>query len=160
MSAIAERLHAVAHRAAMAGRDLDDSWPSPLETTLAATTLLKHGQAYREDAERAINRALRWWQDEMSSETSGDAAALALLARACHETQRTNTGLTAAAVAAVEKLTHQPMQSLPVLHLFLAAWGLSELVPDRHSSFWTRLNDQVARASKLGVDQPLATLTL
>ena len=82
----AERLHAVAHQAANSVRSIEDWWENSLTTGLAAVTRSPTSSAYRNEAEGAVSRLLRWWQDEHPRRISRDVAALALAARAAAAT--------------------------------------------------------------------------
>ena len=158
--AAAERLHVLAHRAAVSGRNLDDWWDSPIETGLAAVALARHSRAYRSEAEHVLERLLRWWRDESPRRVSGDAVALALTARAAAELQRADPALTAAAVAAVADLAERDRSFVPELHLALAAWALSSLVSERDAAPWPALVARLDRPRLAGVDEPLRRFAL
>jgi hypothetical protein len=153
--AAAERLHVLAHRAARAARDENEWWGTPLDTALAAVTLARHSRAHRDVAEAALERMLRWWQDEHPRRISADVTALALTSRAAHELQRGDPALTRAAVIAVEDLASRDRAIVPELHLVIAAWALATIVPDRADAPWPALRSRFDRPQVAGVDEPL-----
>lgn len=153
--AAAERLHVLAHRAAIDGQDVDDWWGSPIDTALAAVTFARHTNAHRDRAEAALARLLRWWRDGSPRRVSGDVVALALTARAAAELQRAEPELTEAAVEAVADLAGRDSSIVPELHLALAAWALSSLVPERGRAPWPALRGRLDRPRLGGVDEPL-----
>lgn len=154
--AAAERLHVVAHRAAASARNVEDWWGSPLETALAAVAMTRHSRAYRDDAERTLERLLRWWRDEQPRRISADVAALALTARAAADLQRAEPDLLAAVVDAVEDLATRESVAVPELHLALCVWALDDLVVDREQRPWPTLRRRVSAPRRGGVDEPLA----
>lgn len=159
--AAAERLHLLAHRAAVDGQDVDDDWwGSPIDTALAAVTFARHTNAHRARAEAALERLLRWWQDGSARRVSGDVVALALAARAAAELQRAEPKLTQAAAEAVEDLAGRDRSIVPELHLALAVWAISSLVPERDQAPWPALRTRLAGPRLGGVDEPLRRFAL
>lgn len=154
--AAAERIHVLAHRAAASARNVEDWWGSPLETALAAVAMARHSSAYREDAQRTLDRLLRWWRGEQPRRISADVAAIALAARAAADLQRGDPKLVAAAVDAVEDLATRDRVAVPELHLALCAWALDELIVDRGERPWPRLRERIGGSHRGGVDDPLA----
>ena len=151
----AERVHLIAHRAVLAARGVDDWWDSPLETALAAVDLARHAHAYSSDTERAFDGILRWWKEGSPRRTSGDVAALALLARASVELQRQESGLLSAAIEAITDLASRSATVSPMLHLTMCAWALDPLVPDRAAAPWPALRARFGSAVEIGVNIPL-----
>ena len=159
--AAAERLHLLAHRAAVDGQHVDDDWwGSPIDTALAAATFARHTNAHRARAEAALERLLRWWQDGSARRVSGDVVALALTARAAAELQRAEPELTQGAVEAVEDLAGRDRAIVPELHLALAAWALSSLVPERDRAPWPAVRERLEGPRLGGVDEPLRRFAL
>lgn len=154
--AAADRLHVLAHNAATAGRNVDDWWGSPVDTALAAVALARHSRAYRDDAERTLERLLRWVRDEQPRRISADVTALALTARAAADLQRSDPTLTNAAADAVADLATRDRATVPELHLALCIWALDDLVPDRGDRPWPTLQARGERPRLGGVDEPLA----
>lgn len=154
--AAADRLHVLAHNAATSARNVEDWWGSPVDTALAAVALARHSRAYREDAERTLERLLRWVRDEEPRRISADVAALALTARAAADLQRSDPTLVSAAVEAVDDLATRDRATVPELHLALCVWALDELVSDRDKRPWPTLRARAAPSRLGGVDEPLA----
>ena len=75
--------------------------------------MARHSRAYRDDAERALERMLRWARDEHPRRISADVTALALTARAAADLQRTEPALVALAVNAVEDLATRDRATVP-----------------------------------------------
>lgn len=157
--AAADRLHAIAHRAVLAARDVNDSWDTPLETALAAVDLARHTHAHLNDAEHALSRIRRWWLEGEPRRTSGDAAALALAARASAELQQQDTSLLSAAVQSVDDLARRDPSVSPELHLALSAWALDPLVTDRDSAPWPAMRARLEHATEIGANEPLRRYT-
>jgi hypothetical protein len=153
--AAVDRLHVLAHRAAASARNVEDWWGSPLDTALAAVALARHAHVYRDDAERTLERLLRWWHDEEPRRISADVAALALAARAAVELQRGEPALTAEAAAAVADLAARDRAMVPELHLALCVWALDGLVADRDQQPWPALCGRATRPRLGGVEEPL-----
>jgi hypothetical protein len=151
-----DRLHLLAHNAATFARNVEDWWGSPIDTSLAAVALARHSRAYRDDAERTLERLLRWARDERPRRISADVTALALTARAAADLQRSDPSLIAAAAAAVDDLATRDRATVPELHLALCAWALDDLVSDRDQRPWPTLRSRSARTRLGGVDEPLA----
>lgn len=158
--AATDRLHILAHRAGVRARDLEDWWGSPIETALAAVALARHSGAYRSEADRVLQRLLRWWRDERPRRISSDVVALAFAALAAAELRRADSRLTAAAVEALDDLSKRDRSIVPEMHLALAAWALSSLVPDRSGAPWPALRDRLARRELTGVDEAVRCLAL
>ena len=153
--AAADRVHAIAHRAVLAARDVDDWWDTPLETALATVNFVRHTQAHLADAERALSRIRRWWQEGEPRRTSGDATALALAARASAELQRQETTLLSAAAESVDDVARRDPSIVPELHLALSAWALDPLIPDRDSAPWPAIRARLEHASEVRANEPL-----
>jgi hypothetical protein len=155
----AERLHAVAHQAANSVRSIEDWWDNSLTTGLAAVTRARHSSAYRDEAEGAVSRLLRWWQDEHPRRISRDVTALALAARAAADLQQQEPRLVEDAAEAVDDLARRDSSSVPMLHLALCAWALYELVPDRDQKPWPELRKRLQEHRFGGVEAPLRQYT-
>ncbi len=151
----ADRLHTLAHRAANRVRTIEDWWENPLTTSLAAVTRARHSSAYRDEAEGAVSRLLRWWRDEAQRPISRDVAALALTARAAADLQRREAALVREAAQAVDALAQRDPSIVPVLHLALSAWALDALVTDRNEQPWPELRKRMGERSSTGVEEPL-----
>lgn len=151
----ADRLHTLAHRAANRVRTIEDWWETPLTTSLAAVTRARHSSAYRDEAERAVSRLLRWWRDEVRRPISRDVVALALTARGAADLQRREPELVHAAAEAVEGLAQRDPTIVPTLHLALSAWALDTLVPDRNDQPWPELRKRLGERGSGGVEEPL-----
>lgn len=151
----ADRVHAIAHRAMLAARGVDDWWDTPLETALAAIDLARHTHAHLSEAERALDGLVRWWKEGGPRRTSSDATALALAARASAELQRQESGLLLAAAQAVDDLANRDAVVVPMLHLALCAWALDPLVTDRHASPWPALRARLNHATEMRANIPL-----
>jgi hypothetical protein len=158
-SSPAASLHLIAHRAAAAPRNVEDWWGSPFETALAAVAATRHSSAYRADAERTVERLLRWWQRENPRPISADVVALCLTARACAELQHSETTLVAEAAGALGHVAGRDPQIVPLLHVALGAWALDRLVPSRDQAPWPALRTRLERPAHGGVDEPLHALT-
>jgi hypothetical protein len=154
--AAADRLHLLAHNAATTARNVEDWWGSPVDTALAAVALARHSRAYRDDAERTLERLLRWVRDEQPRRISADITALALTARAAADLQRSDPSLIAAAADAVDDLATSDRATVPELHLALCAWALDDLVADREQRPWATFRKRSTRARFGGLDEPLA----
>jgi len=151
-----DHLHVMVHRAVLASRGFEDSWASPIETSLAAIAFARHSPAYRADAVRALERTLRWWRDESPRPISAEVAALTLTARAASDLQRADPKLTEAAASAVDELLARNGVQIPDLHVALCVWALDGLVDDRDQAPWPRVRE-LSRAARSGVNQPLGT---
>ena len=151
----AERLHVVAHQAANSVRSIEDWWDNSLTTGLAAVTRSRHSSAYRDEAEGAVSRLLRWWQDERPRRISRDVTALALAARAAADLQQREPRLVEDAADAVNELARRDPSTVPMLHIALCAWALDELVPDRDEKPWPELRKRLQERRFGGVDEPL-----
>jgi hypothetical protein len=151
----AERLHVVAHQAANSVRSIEDWWDNSLTTGLAAVTRARHSSAYRDEAEGAVSRLLRWWQDERPRRISRDVAALALAARASADLQKREARLIVDAAEAVDDLARRDPSTVPMLHLALCAWALDGLVPDRDEKPWPELLKRLEERRFGGVEEPL-----
>lgn len=110
----ADLLHALAHRAANDARDVDDWWGNSLNTALAAVTRARHSSGYQGDAERALDRLLRWWKDEKPRRISRDVTAMALGARAAADLQRSDPHLVVEAAQAVDDLARRDPTAAPI----------------------------------------------
>lgn len=155
MSASAESLHVHAHRAAARVRDVDDWWGSPLDTALAAVAATRHPAAYREVAERSIDRLLRWWREGQVRPVSADAAALALTARAAANLARCTPQLLADAAAAADRIATRDASVVPDLHVTLAAWALDDLQRGRDAIPWPAIRQRLSQRHAFGVDAAL-----
>jgi hypothetical protein len=151
----AERLHAVAHQAANSVRTIEDWWENPLTTGLAAVTRARHSSAYRDEAEGAVSRLLRWWRDENPRRISRDVTAMALAARAAADLQQREPRLVQEAAQAVDDLAQRDPSIVPMLHLALSAWALDALVPDRDEKPWPELRKRLQERRFGGVEEPL-----
>jgi hypothetical protein len=151
----AERLHAVAHQAANSVRSIEDWWDNSLTTGLAAVTRARHSRAYRDEAEGAVSRLLRWWQDEHPRRISRDVTALALAARAAADLQQRDPRLVEDAAEAVDDLARRDPSTVPMLHVALCVWALDELVPDRDQKPWPELRKRLEERRFGGVEEPL-----
>jgi hypothetical protein len=153
--ASAEHLHVLAHRAALAARDYDDWWDSPLETALAAANLVRHTHAHWPDAERALARLLRWWREEGPRRTSADAAALALAAWTAGQLERPEPDLVSDAITAVAGIAERDLPMVPLLHVVMCVWAMDSLVVDRNESPWPSLRARIDRLSHPSLNEPL-----
>lgn len=155
MSAPAESLHVHAHRAAARVRDIDDWWGSPLDTALAAVAATRHPAAYREVAERSVDRLLRWWREGQVRPVSADAAALALTARAAADLARREPQLLADATDAADRMATRDASVVPDLHVALAAWALDDLQGERDAPPWPAIRQRLGQGSAFGMDAAL-----
>jgi len=153
--ATSNRLHAIAHRAVLAARNVDDWWDTPLETALAITDLARHTHAHLGDADRALSRIRRWWNEGEPRRTSSDVTALALAARASAELQQREAGLLSAAVQGVDDLARRGPSIAPELHIALCAWALDPLVPDRDAAPWPAIRARLEHATEIRANEPL-----
>jgi len=149
----------IAHRAVLAARDVDDGWDTPLEAAFATVDLARHTHAHWIDAERALDRIVRWWREGEPRRTSADVTALALAARASAELQQQDPGLVRAAAEGVEDMIRRDPSVVPELHLALSAWALDPLVPDRDTAPWPTFRARLEHTAQIGVDEPLRRYT-
>jgi hypothetical protein len=154
------RLHDTVHHVVDRYRGSDDWWGSPLETSLAAAGRAMHPPVFHEQAEAALKRIKRWWEEAASPATSADAAALALTARAAAALQSRDPELVSRAVDATETVLVRPTRSLPMLHAALSAWGLSSVVDDRASAPWPKLYGRLEAERVSGTDEALRQVAL
>lgn len=155
MSASAETLHVLAHRAGAQHRNAEDWWGSGIETALAGLSASRHPPAHREQAERALEAIGRWRRSGQPRPVSADAVALALAARTAATLAHADRGLLDAAVDAVDAMAARGPTVVPELHLALAAWTLDDLVVDRDRAPWPRLRARLERGTVYGVDAAL-----
>lgn len=151
----AEQLHRLTHRAANRSRDVDDWWDTSLATALAVIARSRHSSSSRDEAERTLDRLLRWWRDEKPRRISPDAAALAVGARGAADLQESDPKLLAAAAEAVEDLAGREVATVPMLHIALSVWALDRLIPDRDQKPWPILRECLVGRTVGGVDEPL-----
>lgn len=151
----AEHLHRLMHRAASRSKSVEDWWENSLGTALAAVARARHSSGSRDEAERALDRLLRWWRDENPRRISRDVTALALGARAAADLQQSDPKLLEDAIAAVDDLARRDPTAVPMLHIALSAWALDGLIPDRDERPWPALRDRLAVRASGGVDEPL-----
>jgi hypothetical protein len=161
VTASADSLHLLAHRAQRRARTAEDWWDNPLDTALAAVSATRHPPAFRRDAETAVRRLARWRRDGGPRRVSADAAALALAARAAADLARRDRDLERAAADAVWDLAERSAPAAPALHVALAAWALDPLIADRDTEPWPKLRAHGSAAGRdaPGLDGPLHTLT-
>jgi hypothetical protein len=150
-----EHLHRLTHRAANRSRSVEDWWENSLGTALAAVARARHSSGSRDEAERALDRLLRWWRDETPRRISLDVAALALAARAAADLQQSDLNLLADAADAVDDLARREPTAVPMLHLALSVWALDALIPDRSDKPWSALRERLAMRAAGGIDEPL-----
>lgn len=155
MTASAQSLHVLAHRAGLRHRDGEDWWGSAIETALAAVSASRHPPSQREQADRALDRLDRWFRAGGPRPVSADAVALALAARAAATLARGDRHLLEAAIAAVDTMAERGVEVVPELHVALAVWAIDDLVADRERAPWPALRDRLDRGSVYGLDAAL-----
>ncbi len=149
----------MAHRFAARQRNTADWYGSPLETALAAAAGSEHPPLFREASRAALDRLLDWASSGEVRQTSEDAAALALTARAAAALATRDVALATRAADAVAHIASST-RPVPQLHLALAALALDNQIADRDQRPWPELCQSSLRTSALGVDEGLRQLTL
>lgn len=159
LTASADSLHLLAHRAQLGARSEEDWWDNPLDTALAAISATRHQASHRGIAEAATNRLRRWLAAQEPRRVSADAAALAIVARAAADLAQRDRELEKAAVEAVADMARRAGGAAPSLHLALAAWALDTVIADRDQRPWPELRSAAKASGARGLTGPLNALS-